>query len=84
VWAVSCKSWQSGFDPKQRIAAIEQDRKVSGRKAWKSFRELVHEKWADGLIFEIERLTGSRDFTYVTAVTKLKGNASIWEEHSSL
>jgi len=23
VWVVSCKSWQAGFDPKQRIAAIE-------------------------------------------------------------
>ncbi len=23
VWVVSCKSWQAGFDPTQKIAAIE-------------------------------------------------------------
>ena len=81
VWVVSCKSWQAGFDPRQRIDAIEKDKKLSGRKAWKSFRELVHEKWSDALISEIGRLTGCSEFTYVTAVTKLRGDAAIWEQH---
>jgi hypothetical protein len=54
---------------------------VSGRQAWRAFRELVKKKWADGLIVEIERLTGSSQFTYVTAVTRLRGDASIWQEH---
>jgi hypothetical protein len=81
VWVVSCKSWQAGFDPREKIASIEGDRKVAGRKAWRSFRELVKRKWADGLISEIERLTGSSQFTYITAVTKLKGDAVPWQEY---
>ncbi len=69
VWVVSCKSWQSGFDPKRRIALIDSNKVVYGRQQWKSFRELAKKKWADGLIEEIERLTGSAQFTYV------------WQEH---
>lgn len=81
VWVVSCKSWQQGFSPAKRIADIEASRKSAGREAWKGFRELVIKRWADGLIAEVERLTGSRQFTYVTAVTKLKGETSVWQEH---
>jgi hypothetical protein len=72
VWVVSCKSWQAGFDPREKIAAIEGDKISSGRLAWRAFRELQKPKWADGLIAEVERLTGSTQFTYVTAVTKLQ------------
>lgn len=79
VWVVGCKSWQSGFDPKERIAAIEGNKVREGREAWRSFRELVKPKWAEALMAEIERLTGSHTFTYVTAVTKLIGDASVWE-----
>ena len=82
VWVVSCKSWQLGFDPKYRIAAIEGDKRISGRKAWQSFRELVKAKWADGLILEIERLTGCKEFTYITAVTKLRGDKQVWQEYA--
>jgi len=81
TWVVSCKSWQAGFDPKARIRLINENRKISGREAWQSFRELVIKKWADGLIAQIESLTGSTTFTYVTAVTKLRGEASVWQEH---
>jgi hypothetical protein len=81
IWVVSCKSWQAGFDPKRRIALIEGDKTVSGRQAWQSFRELVKRKWADGLIAEIERLTGTTKFTYVTAVTKLRGEVDVWQGH---
>jgi hypothetical protein len=81
IWVVSCKSWQAGFDPRKRIELINANRKVSGRLAWQSFRELAKKKWADGLIEKLESLTGSTKFTYVTAVTRLKGGASVWEEH---
>jgi hypothetical protein len=81
TWVVSCKSWQAGFDPKRRIQLIDGNKKISGREAWQSFRELVKKKWADALIAEIEKLTGSRKFTYVTAVTRLRGEASVWQEH---
>ncbi len=81
VWVVSCKSWQAGFDPARKIAEIDRRQIVAGREAWLGFRELVRRKWADGLISEVEKLTGSSEFTYVTAVTKLRGDRSIWERH---
>jgi hypothetical protein len=78
---VSCKSWQQGFDPREKIASIEANKRVAGREAWQYFRELVKKKWADSLITEIQRLTGSTSFTYMTAVTKLRGDPSVWQEH---
>ncbi len=81
IWVVSCKSWQAGFDPRKRIELISANKKVSGRLAWQAFRELVKKKWADGLIEKLESLTGSTKFTYVTAVTRLKGDAAVWEGH---
>jgi len=81
IWVVSCKSWQVGFDPKEKIAALEGNKIRSGRASWRAFRELVKAKWADGLIAEVEKLTGSTQFTYVTAVTRLRGDASVWEQN---
>lgn len=81
VWVVSCKSWQAGFNPAEKIAAIEGGKVVSGREAWRGFRELTKRKWADALISRVEDLTGARVFTYVTAVTRLKGDANVWETH---
>ncbi|MGA2965364.1 MAG: hypothetical protein ABSD64_04070 [Terriglobales bacterium] len=81
VWVVSCKSWQAGFDPKARIAAIEGNKILAGKEAWRGFRELVRTKWVDALITKIESLTGSREFTYVTAVTRLIGDRSVWETY---
>jgi hypothetical protein len=81
VWVVGCKSWQEGFNPVQRIDAITNGKKLEGREAWKSFRELTKPKWADGMIAEVQKLTGSTQFTYVTAVTKLNGDAAVWEQN---
>jgi hypothetical protein len=91
VWVVSCKSWQAGFNPSRFIADIEkgieqekemkQGKKFTGRPAWKYFRELVKPKWADAFLAEIERLTGTRSFTYVTAVTKLIGSDTKWTNY---
>ncbi len=88
VWVVSCKSWQQGFSPRSKIIRIEKDllesrrlRNLSGRDQWKSFRELAVKKWSDALINRIAAMTGSESFTYVTAVTSLKGDASIWEDN---
>lgn len=76
VIAVSCKSWQDGFDPGYSLGCIESDKKLGGRAAWLSFRELCSDKWADGFMQTVETMTGSRSFTYWTAVTKLKNAAS--------
>jgi hypothetical protein len=71
----------NGLHPVARIAAIAGNQIRYGGAPWKRFRELAKKKWADGLIREIEKLTGSTHFTYVTAVTKLRGDATVWHEH---
>ncbi len=81
VWAISCKSWQGGFRPAARIAKISNKERVSGRDAWKGFRELVMPKWAMAFRKAVFDLTGSNEFTYVTAVTKLHGDKSVWQDH---
>lgn len=36
-------------------------------------------QWSEAFIGTVEHETGSREFTYVTAVTVLKGDRSLWE-----
>lgn len=81
VMVVSCKSWQSGFNVRSRLAELEQEKKVSGRASWKAFRELMVNKWSEAFCEAVWRETGSRSFTYVTAVTRLSGERSDWENH---
>jgi hypothetical protein len=81
VWAVSCKSWQAGFHVLSKLSEIKENKKIAGRDAWKGFRELTIPKWSEGFIDAIERETGQRSFTYVTAVTKLVGEPKLWEDY---
>jgi len=81
VFAVSCKSWQAGFNPETWIENIAKDKKISGRKAWKFFRELIVPKWSDAFLKAIKDTTGADEFTYVTAVTYLNGVKDVWQNH---
>ncbi|AXI43139.1 hypothetical protein [Sulfitobacter sp. SK011] len=81
VVAVSCKSWQSGFHPASKIDAIENNKKISGRMAWQGFRELTVPKWSEAFIQAIEDATGTKEFTYITAVSKVRGDKAIWETY---
>ena len=83
VVAVTCKSWQTGINPSALINAIETDAKLGGRIAWKSFRELKEPKWSAAYCQKIEEMTGSKKFTYWTAVTKVIGDPSVWENHKA-
>ena len=67
VVAVSCKSWQAGFWPQWELDYIRKDRSYAGRKRWKSFRELVNDKWARAFKQRIRELTGVSVFEYWTA-----------------
>lgn len=80
VWVVSCKSWQSGFNVKSKLAELKQNKKRSGREAWQFFRELMVPKWSEAFRTAVLRETGCRKFTYVTAVTRLSGDRSVWEQ----
>jgi hypothetical protein len=81
VVVVSCKSWQSGFNPTAEIRAIEGEKIRRGRQAWQSFRELTVPKWSEGFVSAIRRATGTDRFTYVTAVAKLVGDKGVWENN---
>lgn len=81
VWVVTCKSWQGGFRPAHWIESIDKGKKIGGRLAWKSFRELSKDKWAQAFLREVRTLTGGEEFTYVTAVTEVKGDRAAWETH---
>lgn len=83
VIAVSCKSWQEGFNPGYSLGCISADKRIGGRTAWLSFRELCSDKWADAFLEAVEMRTGSRQFVYWTAVTRLLNPNSriVWEEN---
>ena len=81
VWVVTCKSWQSGFNVRSRLAELEQNKVRSGRESWRFFRELMVAKWSEAFRDAVFRETGSRRFTYVTAVTRYSGDPKEWEGH---
>jgi len=83
VWVVNCKSWQSGVNIAHWISGIEEGKILNGKDAWKTFRELANPKWANAFIAKIEELTGANSFTYVLAVTKLKGEQSELVEYKN-
>jgi hypothetical protein len=81
VVAVSCKSWQYGFDPRAMLAAIDGNKIVAGKEAWKAFRELCQPKWSEAFVEAVYDATGTREFTYHLAVTALRNPDGIaaWE-----
>lgn len=81
VWVVSCKSWQAGFDVAAELAAIENEKIRSGREAWKRFRELLVPRWTEAFFAAVHEVSGQTQFTYVTAVTFIKGKSQQWERN---
>lgn len=81
VMVVSCKSWQDGFNPKSWTSKIETNKIVSGKQAWRKFRELANDKWAEAFLDKVKEISGTDSFTYVTAVTAIKGPKEAWENH---
>ena len=85
VLVVGCKSWQDGFGIGDMAHALvnDQNRKVGNKEAWKHFRELVIPKWTEAFLTAIERDTGTKEFTYVTAVTVAydEHNKPQWENN---
>ena len=81
IWVVSCKSWQSGFRVKTKLTELIENKTISGREAWQFFRELMRPKWSEAFITSVEKTTGTREFTYVLAVTAIIGDRKLWENH---
>lgn len=79
IRVVSCKSWQQGFDAIRLLRELNE-----GRDTWKAFRELWVPKWSEAFIRTVENLTGSREFTYHIAVTRLNSDGQSWEIDSHI
>ncbi|HUB41119.1 MAG TPA: hypothetical protein VMA72_19940 [Streptosporangiaceae bacterium] len=84
VMVVSCKSWQSGFAAPQILAQLRGEAKNPKRPRELQFRELWMPRWAQGFRKKIEDITGSREFTYCLAVTRLQGDASGWADDATI
>ena len=74
VYAISCKSWQNGFDCKDYWETLSSESKKLevkyGRARWKAFREIADDVWAEAFRNCILKETGLKSFTYVIAVVK--------------
>ena len=85
VSVVTCKSWQQGFCPKNWADWLvnNQSKRFGSREAWKFFRELVKPNWTEAFIKKIKEETGSNEFTYWIACTKIQGenNKEIFEKN---
>ena len=81
ILVVSCKSWQGGFNPTSELDAIVNGKVRRGRPAWKAFRELTQPKWSEAFVGAVKCASGEDRFTYVTAVTRLVGDKSVWEDY---
>jgi hypothetical protein len=84
VVAVSCKSWQSGFDATAKLAELRGDKKNPKRETWRHFREVWAPKWSEAFVEAIETRTGQREFTYRVAVTKLRGDRNAWGKDETI
>ena len=71
VLAISCKAMQVGFSPNRWLAAATADKIYNGKNARKHIRELWDPIWMASLRRQVLTLTGSTEFTFVLAVTRL-------------
>lgn len=79
VIVVSCKSWQTGFNPRKKLLELREGSGPRKRPTWRHFRELWVPKWSESFRGEILRLTGASTFSYKIAVTRLQGeDADVW------
>jgi hypothetical protein len=76
VVVVSCKSYQSGFNPRKKLTELREEGGPKKRPTWHHFRELWVPKWSEAFLSEIKRLTGADAFTYRIAVTRFQGDGS--------
>lgn len=79
VMVVSCKAWQGGFRADAKLAELREEKKNPKRATWRLFRELWNPKWSRAFVDAVEELTGTREFSYRIAVTRLRGDGAAWQ-----
>ena len=50
IFAVSCKSWQAGFNADRKVSEVTEEKRVAGRSALKRFREPSRKKKTGNLM----------------------------------
>ena len=75
VLVVTCKSWQTGFNPRKKLTELREGSGPRKRPTWHHFRELWSPKWAEAFRNEVARLTGQEKFIYRIAVTRFQGDS---------
>ena len=75
VLVVTCKSWQTGFNPRKKLTELREGSGPRKRPTWQQFRELWSPKWAEAFRSEVARLTGQETFSYRIAVTRFQGDS---------
>ena len=83
VWVVSCKSWQSGFDPDAKLREMRHEKANPKRETWKGFREIWEPRWSEAFRNAIHDATGSSNFRYSIAVTRLRGKLTQQEAEAA-
>lgn len=85
VIVVTCKSWQTGFNPRRKLEELRGLAKNPKRATWRHFRELWVPKWSEAFRDTIAELTGATAFAYWIAVTRLQGDGDVdrWEREWS-
>jgi len=73
VRVVSCKAWQTGFNPDAKLRELRGEKKNAKRETWRHFRELWEPKWSEAFRLAVCEVTDEPVFTYSVAVTKLTG-----------
>ena len=79
VVVVNCKSWVSGFDEGRLLREI----KKKNPRATKLFKTLTDKHWGNALVKKVKKLTRTSRFTYLIAVTKLRGNGEVFSKYAS-
>lgn len=83
VRVISCKAWQSGFNPDAKLRELRGVKKNAKRETWRHFRELWEPKWSEAFHRAVRELTDEPVFTYSVAVTKLTGKQTQSEAEAS-
>ena len=73
VLVVTCKSWQTGFNPR-KVTELREDSGPRKRPTWHHFRDFGARNWAESVSQQrVARLTGQEKFIYRIAVTRFQG-----------
>jgi len=81
VIVVSCKSWQGGLNIESYLKLFKRNPRSERRakSVKRTFQELLSKEWTNALRNKVYDLTGQKEFIFYLALTKYRGQKSLWE-----